>query len=151
MVFCCSIRAKTPSFCGPTVIRLYPHSKVFYPTECNLKNKKSNILAGWWWLMPVILATQEVELRRIAVWSQAEQIVCKILPWRNPKQQRAGGVAQVVGCLPSRYQALSSNPTTIKKKTTPQNPIYYFFITFLRCFYVDYSSSIQDIIRIYAF
>jgi hypothetical protein len=31
-------------------------------------------LAGYWWLMPVTLATQEAEMRRIAVWSQ---------PWPN--------------------------------------------------------------------
>jgi hypothetical protein len=33
--------------------------------------------ARCWWLMPVILATQEAEIRRIAVWSQPGQIV----PW----------------------------------------------------------------------
>jgi hypothetical protein len=29
---------------------------------------------------------------------------------------RAGRVAQVVQCLPNKYEALSSNPSTIKKK-----------------------------------
>jgi hypothetical protein len=32
-----------------------------------------------WWLTPVILATQEAEIKRIAVRSQPGQIVCKIL------------------------------------------------------------------------
>jgi hypothetical protein len=36
--------------------------------------KKKNIWAGCRWLMPVILATQEVEIRRIVVWSQFRQI-----------------------------------------------------------------------------
>jgi hypothetical protein len=32
-----------------------------------------------WWLMPVILAIQEAEIRRITVPSQARQIVCETL------------------------------------------------------------------------
>jgi hypothetical protein len=35
--------------------------------------------AGCWWLVPVILATQEVEIRRIMVGSQPRQIVLKTL------------------------------------------------------------------------
>jgi hypothetical protein len=31
-------------------------------------------LAGYWWLTPIILAIQEAEIRRIAVWSQSRQI-----------------------------------------------------------------------------
>jgi hypothetical protein len=33
------------------------------------------MLAGHWWLMPVTLATQEAEIRRIKVQSQLRQIV----------------------------------------------------------------------------
>jgi hypothetical protein len=47
--------------------------------------------------MPVILATQEAEIRRIAVQSQPGQIVHEILPQKNPSQKRTGGVAQGVG------------------------------------------------------
>jgi hypothetical protein len=47
--------------------------------------------------MPVILATQEAEIRRIMVQSQPEQIVFETLFRKNPSQKRAGGVAYGVG------------------------------------------------------
>jgi hypothetical protein len=47
--------------------------------------------------MSVIFATQEAEIRRIAVRSQPGQIVCEILSRKNPSQKRAGGVTQGVG------------------------------------------------------
>jgi hypothetical protein len=47
--------------------------------------------------MPVILATQETESRRTAVWSQPEQIVHETLSGKKPSQKRAGGGAQSVG------------------------------------------------------
>jgi hypothetical protein len=55
--------------------------------------------AGHQWLTPVILATQEAEIRRITVWSQPGQIVHETLSWKKPSQKpfRAGGVAQGVG------------------------------------------------------
>jgi hypothetical protein len=78
------------------------------------------VLARCWWLTPIILATQVAETRRITVQSQ---------PWANSlrdpisnKQKKknhktgAGGVAQVVECLPSKHKTLSSNPSTGKKK-----------------------------------
>jgi hypothetical protein len=55
------------------------------------------IAAGYWWLTPVILATQEAEIRRISVQSHPGQIVHEILSQNNPSQKRAGGVAQGVG------------------------------------------------------
>jgi hypothetical protein len=33
--------------------------------------------AGLWWLTPIMLATQEAEMRRIRVQSQHRQIVCE--------------------------------------------------------------------------
>jgi hypothetical protein len=51
---------------------------------------------GHQWLTPVILATQEEEIRRIEVQSQHRQIVPKTLSQKNPSQKRAGGVAQDV-------------------------------------------------------
>jgi hypothetical protein len=43
--------------------------------------------------MPIILATQEAEIRRIEVQSQPRQIVHETLSQTNPLQKRAGGVA----------------------------------------------------------
>jgi hypothetical protein len=62
------------------------------------------------------LATQEAKIRRITVQGQPEQIVCKILSQKCPKQKRAGGVAQVVEHLPSRCEVLNSNPKDCQKK-----------------------------------
>jgi hypothetical protein len=47
--------------------------------------------------MPIILAAQEAEIRRIMVQNLLRQIVCKTLSRRNPSQKRAGGVAHSVG------------------------------------------------------
>jgi hypothetical protein len=55
------------------------------------------VAARCWWLTPVILASQEAEVRRIMVGSQPGQIVRETLSWKNPSQKRAGGVAQGVG------------------------------------------------------
>jgi hypothetical protein len=52
------------------------------------------ILAGLWWLTPVTLATQEAEIKRIAVQSQPGQIVLETLSWKNPSYKRDGEVAQ---------------------------------------------------------
>jgi hypothetical protein len=51
----------------------------------------------------------------IIYWSIA---MCCALYFLNSKTQCrwAGGVAQVVGCLPSKCWALNSNPSTTKKK-----------------------------------
>jgi hypothetical protein len=46
--------------------------------------------------MPVILATQEAEIRRITVQSQPGEIVLKALSQKNSPQKRAGGMAQGV-------------------------------------------------------
>jgi hypothetical protein len=48
--------------------------------------------------MPVILATQEVEIRRTVVQSQPRQIVPETLSQKPiMKKRRAGGVAQGIG------------------------------------------------------
>jgi hypothetical protein len=47
--------------------------------------------------MPIILATQEAEIRRIMAQSQPGLILCETLPQKYPTQKKAGGVAQGVG------------------------------------------------------
>jgi hypothetical protein len=47
--------------------------------------------------VPVILATQELEIRWIMVQSQPRQIVHKTLSPENPSQKKTGGVDQDVG------------------------------------------------------
>jgi hypothetical protein len=47
---------------------------------------------------PIILATQEAEIRRITVLSQPRQIVHETLSQKKKKnQKRAGGMAQGIG------------------------------------------------------
>jgi hypothetical protein len=43
--------------------------------------------AGHWWLIPIILATQEAEIRRITVGSQPGEIIHKTLSRKNPSQK----------------------------------------------------------------
>jgi hypothetical protein len=50
--------------------------------------------AGHQWLMPVILANQEAEIRRILVPSQHKQIALKTLSQKTPTQNRAGRMAR---------------------------------------------------------
>jgi hypothetical protein len=49
------------------------------------------------WLTSVILATQEVEIRRTAVRSQPKQIAQEITSWKTLHKNWASGVAQGVG------------------------------------------------------
>jgi hypothetical protein len=58
--------------------------------------------------MPVILATQEAEIRRITVQSQPGQIVRNTLSRKYPAQN---GLAKGL-----KVTALSSSPSTAKKK-----------------------------------
>jgi hypothetical protein len=46
--------------------------------------------SGHWWLMPVILATQEVEIRRITVGSEPKQIVGETLSQKHSSQKKGG-------------------------------------------------------------
>jgi hypothetical protein len=73
--------------------------------------------AGRQWLTAIILATQETEIRRITVRSQPGQIVCETLSQKPYHKSGSGGQGQSAGGV-----ALSSNPSTIKKKIFPGNP-----------------------------
>jgi hypothetical protein len=63
--------------------------------------------------MLVILATEEAAIRRIAVQSQPAQIVCEALSRKNPLHKKG----LVKWWL--KVSALSSNPSTTKKKKIP--------------------------------
>jgi hypothetical protein len=60
----------------------------FLPSSTSILWKKLLALAKHEWLTPVILATQEAEIRRITVWSQPVQIVHKTLSRRYPSQKK---------------------------------------------------------------
>jgi hypothetical protein len=53
---------------------------------------------------------------------QPRQIVCKTLSQKYPIRKRDGGVVQVVECLHSKYEALSTNFSTTKKIKTKKIP-----------------------------
>jgi hypothetical protein len=60
------------------------------------------------WLTPIILTTQEEEIRKITVQSQPWQIVLKTLSKKKPVTKRGSGMAQGVG--------LEFKPQYCKKK-----------------------------------
>jgi hypothetical protein len=71
--------------------------------------------------MPIILATQVAQIRRITVQSQPRQIVPKTLSRKHPSQKGAGGVAQVVGPeFKSQYH--KKTQTTTKRYTLLPGP-----------------------------
>jgi hypothetical protein len=71
--------------------------------------------------MPVILASQEAEIRRITVGGQCRQIVKRDPMSKIPNTKKANRVAQVakqvVEHLLSKHGALSSSSSTAKRKS----------------------------------
>jgi hypothetical protein len=68
------------------------------------------------WALVAQTYNSRSEVRRASVQSQPGQIVPETLSRKNPLQKRAGRVAQVIEHLPGKCKALTSNPSTAKKK-----------------------------------
>jgi hypothetical protein len=75
--------------------------------SCCIKNQK---LARRRWLSSLILATQEADIRRIAVRSQPRQIVCETL---SQKTSHKIGLVEWF-----KVKAMNSSPSTTQKKET---------------------------------
>jgi hypothetical protein len=85
-----------------------------------------------WWLMPIILASQEAETK-ITVPSQAGEIVHETLSQKNTSHKRAGGVAQSLGP--------GFKPQYRKKKKKECKTLIFGFVSFLFCFVFETVSS----------
>jgi hypothetical protein len=64
-----------------------PKKKSLHLLVCLLNCNLYKHMAWHLWLTPVILATQEAEIRRITVQSQAGQIVHETLPRKSPHKK----------------------------------------------------------------
>jgi hypothetical protein len=82
----------------------------------SLSNKITKSTRGWVWEgTPVLSATWEVEVGR----SQSETSLGKCTRHyliNKLREKRTGGLAKLVERLPSKYKALSSNPSTTTKQ-----------------------------------
>jgi hypothetical protein len=63
---------------------------------CITSSFKNLVSMGLWWLTPVIIATQEAEIRRIMVQNQSQANSLQNPILKKLITKRAGGVAQVV-------------------------------------------------------
>jgi hypothetical protein len=88
--------------------------------------------------MPVILAAQEAEIRRIVVQSQPRQIVHETLSQKYSSQNRAGGVAQVVEHLLRKHEALSA-----KGKKKQQGITQFLKLVYFKC--IDIIGTLKTI------
>jgi hypothetical protein len=85
---------------------------------CWLKWSSSQVL----WLTPVILASQEAEVRRIMVWVQ---------PRQNSLQDSILKIP-ITEHLPSKHEALSSNPSPVLQKHQKAKSIMYTMVSFMK-------------------
>jgi hypothetical protein len=88
----------------------------FQKNNVSRNSQENGPEAGHRWFLPIILATQEAEIEKIMV--QSQPLAISSLYQKNPPQEMAGRVAQVVRGLPSKYEALSSKT----KNKTKQKP-----------------------------
>jgi hypothetical protein len=99
-----------------------PHSfKDLSPSSAGsiaLGLKVKNVMeARCWWLTPVILATQEADIRKIPVQSQPGQIVHATSYLKKTLHKKAGGVAQGLG---PEFKPQVQVPVPPKKKKKPE-------------------------------
>jgi hypothetical protein len=92
---------------------------------------------------PKLLATWEVEIRRIMVQSQPRQIVHEILSQKYSTQKRTGEAAQVIEPLPSKQGPKFKPHTTKKKKKKTWN--CSFSNERQSCSYKDESPQTNDV------
>jgi hypothetical protein len=70
----------------------------------------SQLISWVWWYVPLFPVIWEVEIEGTlsrSAWAKTKDSIRKIT-----KQKRTGGMIQVVECMPSKCEALSSNPHT---------------------------------------
>jgi hypothetical protein len=87
---------------------------------------KTFVLAGRWWLTPVILATQKAEIRRITFQSKPGQIVHETLSRNTLHKNRGGGVAQGEGPeFKPQYWKKKKNPPWFSEVLKSPHLLYY--------------------------
>jgi hypothetical protein len=73
-----------------------------------------------WWITPVILTTQEVEIKRISVQGQSGQIGLETLSQNYPTQKSASEGTQVVEHLPASIRPWVQTPILSPSKKIKQ-------------------------------
>jgi hypothetical protein len=84
---------------------------------------KKKQVVGHWWLIPVILAAQEAEVRRIAVQSQPRQIVHKTLSRKTLYKNWAGRVAQGEGPEYCKKKEVTVRRLTSARQKSPETKL----------------------------
>jgi hypothetical protein len=64
---------------GYSVLQVVTKNRRLHRVTDSSETRIGSLPAGRRWLMPVILATQKAEIRRVVAQSQPEQIVCETL------------------------------------------------------------------------
>jgi hypothetical protein len=80
------------------ILQAYLKGQKYLDTKVRVERYKKRKYGSCWWLTPVVLATQEAEIRRIVVQSQPGQIVLKNLSGKKPSQIK--GWWSGSGCRP---------------------------------------------------